>query len=236
MAQPGHANESYEEYIEKFKTKHTKDDTFTPPRVYDAIRDWAVREYGLEGREIVRPFWPGADYTQAEYPEGCVVLDNPPYSMMSKICRFYTDRGIDFFLFANHVTLFNSLNNSKVNAVVTGNSVEFENGAKIPVSFLTNMGEDRVIISGDLYSIIEKAIAHEDRSLRKVCYPPNIVSAARFTKFAKLGMNIRIRNMEYHSSVGNYHLFGGGDRVEVGGREVGGREVGGREVGGRVSR
>lgn len=29
---------------------------------------------------IVRPFWPGADYTKVEYPDNAVVVDKPPFS------------------------------------------------------------------------------------------------------------------------------------------------------------
>ncbi|OZG51970.1 ParB-like nuclease [Pseudoscardovia suis] len=49
---------------------------------------------------IVRPFWPGADYGRVEYPGGCVVVDNPPFSILSKIIRFYQAHGVRFFLFA----------------------------------------------------------------------------------------------------------------------------------------
>ena len=52
----------YKAFVEKFKPKKTTDDCYTPENVYEAVRDWAVQEYGLEGREIVRPFWPGGDY------------------------------------------------------------------------------------------------------------------------------------------------------------------------------
>ncbi|MFR0556541.1 hypothetical protein [Pseudoscardovia radai] len=49
---------------------------------------------------IVRPFWPGTDYERAQYPDGCVVVDNPPFSILAKIIRFYQAHGIRFFLFA----------------------------------------------------------------------------------------------------------------------------------------
>lgn len=45
----------------------------------------------MGGRTIVRPFWPGGDYEDFDYPTGCVVIDNPPFSILSKIVRFYED-------------------------------------------------------------------------------------------------------------------------------------------------
>lgn len=79
----------YEAFVEKFTPKKTTDECYTPALVYEAVRGWAVERYGLQGREIVRPFYPGGDYEHAEYPEGCVVIDNPPFSILSKICAFY---------------------------------------------------------------------------------------------------------------------------------------------------
>lgn len=87
------ACETYEEFTEKFKPKKTTDDCYTPPSIYAVIRDWACKEYGIDPAKIVRPFYPGGDYEHYDYPEGAVVLDNPPFSILSKICTFYLDRG-----------------------------------------------------------------------------------------------------------------------------------------------
>ena len=70
------------------------------------IRDWACKEYGIDPAKIVRPFYPGGDYEHYDYPEGAVVLDNPPFSILTKICTFYLDRKIPFFLFAPSLTCF----------------------------------------------------------------------------------------------------------------------------------
>ena len=105
MAHPGKKSADYASFLDKFKPRLTTDDCLTPPNVYEAVRDWAVKEYALEGREIVRPFWPEGDprrpaggYEGMEYPDGCVVIDNPPFSIVSRIVSFYAGRGIDFFL------------------------------------------------------------------------------------------------------------------------------------------
>ena len=84
-------SKTYEEFVEKFKPKPklTTDDCYTPPSVYAVIRDWACKEYGIDPAKIVRPFYPGGDYENYEYPEGAAVLDNPPFSILAKICAFY---------------------------------------------------------------------------------------------------------------------------------------------------
>lgn len=97
-------SKTYEEFIEKFKPKLTTDDCATPERVYDAVLGWVVKEYGIDPKRVLRPFWPGMDYQQQEYPEGCVVVDNPPFSILSKICEWYLNRNIKFFLFAPSLT------------------------------------------------------------------------------------------------------------------------------------
>lgn len=43
--------DSYQDFVEKFKPKKTTDDCYTPPDVYEAVRDWAVNRYALHGRE-----------------------------------------------------------------------------------------------------------------------------------------------------------------------------------------
>ena len=70
-------DEKYSEFVEKFKPKLTTDDCYTPPLVYEAVKDWACEEYGISPDSIVRPFYPGGDYEHFHYPDGCVVLDNP---------------------------------------------------------------------------------------------------------------------------------------------------------------
>lgn len=80
-------SKTYEEFVEKFKPKLTTDDCATPEPVYDAVLGWVVKEYGIDPKSVLRPFWPGLDYQQQEYPDGCVVVDNPPFSILSKWLR-----------------------------------------------------------------------------------------------------------------------------------------------------
>lgn len=79
-------SDEYKAFVDKFKTKKTTDDCYTPENIYNAVRDWVCREYGIDPADIVRPFWPGGDYERFPYTEKSVVVDNPPFSIVSKIC------------------------------------------------------------------------------------------------------------------------------------------------------
>lgn len=94
----------YAGFVEKFKPKKTTDDCYTPPAVYEAVKAWACQKYSIDPARTVRPFWPGGDYEHFDYPDGAVVLDNPPFSCLAKIVRFYQARQIHYFLFAPGLT------------------------------------------------------------------------------------------------------------------------------------
>lgn len=113
----------YEAFVDKFKPKKTTDDCYTPPDVYDTVLQWVSDEYGIQGRPVVRPFWPGGDYQHETYPAECVVIDNPPFSILSKICRWYLEHDIDFFLFAPYLTNFSA--DLPVNHIITDTTITY---------------------------------------------------------------------------------------------------------------
>ena len=85
-------NEEYRAFVDKFKPKKTTDDCYTPPNIYEAVKTWVVNEYHIsKDTPIIRPFYPGGDYEHYDYPEGCVVIDNPPFSILSKIIILFSD-------------------------------------------------------------------------------------------------------------------------------------------------
>ena len=129
-------SKTYEEFVNKFKPKLTTDDCYTPVPVYDAIKGWACSRYGINPDIIVRPFYPGGDYENFEYPAGCCVLDNPPFSILARIIDFYNARHINYFLFAPGLTC---LTHSKRTNVVIGANVVYNNGADIATAFVTNL-------------------------------------------------------------------------------------------------
>jgi hypothetical protein len=207
----------YEKFITKFKAAKTTDDCYTPQPIYEAVVDYVFRKGNLpEDTEIVRPFRPNGDYTTEEYPEGCVVIDNPPFSILSKIVRFYIARGIKFFLFAPTLTLFSSASSSYCTKIVCGVSVTYANKAKVATSFLTNIfGDNAIICDNELYNTIEeidKRLQKEStKELTKIIYPDNVVSAALLQKVAKrLTLVIPASEMKPIKSAGGTSIFGGG--------------------------
>lgn len=56
------SNAEYEAFVNKFKPKLTTDDCYTPPEVYEVVKNWACAKYGIDPAKIVRPFYPGGDY------------------------------------------------------------------------------------------------------------------------------------------------------------------------------
>lgn len=81
----------YESFVAKFTdAAKTTDDCYTPQDVYEAVVRYVGTITDMSDKQILRPFYPGGDYLNAEYPENGVVIDNPPFSMFTKIVRFYT--------------------------------------------------------------------------------------------------------------------------------------------------
>ena len=187
----------YATFVEKFKPKKTTDDCYTPDNVYAAVLDWAVKEYGLEGARIIRPFYPGGDYKKEDYSRNCAVIDNPPFSILAEICRWYNQRGIRFFLFGPAKTLFLGSGLDGINYVICGLSIMYDNGASVATSFITNMGEYKITVASDLYEAIKAA---DDENRKKVTkslpiydYPDHVLTAARIQRIAKYGQSLRIR-------------------------------------------
>ena len=188
---------TYEEFVEKFKPKKTTDDCYTPALIYDAVADWVANEYNLDRSDFVRPFYPGGDYENFDYPEGSVVVDNPPFSILFKIVKFYIERGIKFFLFAPALTLF-SANASHVSYIVAKLNITYENGAVVPTSFVTNLEDYNVQMrtSPTLYDALKRADdeikSHKTKTLPKYVYPDNVVTASKMYSYSECGIDMVI--------------------------------------------
>lgn len=161
-------NETYEEFVEKFKPKLTTDDCFTPEPIYDIVSDFIEKEYHIKRKDFLRPFYPGGDYENFDYSNG-VVVDNPPFSIFSKIVRFYTEREIPFFLFAPYLTTFSALSKIKkiptfliANAVIT-----YENGAKVKTNFVTNLEKENILFETVPDLTLAIKAAHKKENTRK---------------------------------------------------------------------
>ena len=195
-------SEEYQEFLQKFEAKRTTDDCYTPETVYEAVAEYVSKRYNVKRTSFVRPFVPNGDYEHYNYPKDCAVVDNPPFSILSEILKFYTEHNIKYFLFAPSVTIFSGTASSSATAICTGLQVTYENGAVVPTSFLTNM-EDREIqfmSAPELYAMVKAAdeqnLREWRRQLPKYEYPMEVMTAVMLTPFSRYGIEFEVRRDE----------------------------------------
>lgn len=208
MSQSKKSFTDYEGFVEKFKTKLTTDDCYTPPAVYDTVLQWLRENTDIEGREIVRPFYPGGDFENFDYPEGCVVVDNPPFSIYSKVVRFYIARGIRFFLFAPNLTTF--VRNADYTTIIANVIVTYENGAKVNTNFATNLFDYRFWLCGELRRRIKTA-QPAGKTLRGSLLPDTVLSSARLDFYINDNSDFRVGKDEAtipRASIKSQKVFG----------------------------
>lgn len=193
-------NEEYNEFLDKFEQPKTTDDCYTPDLVYDAVADWVANEYNVERKNFVRPFYPGGDYQAEKYKKTDIVVDNPPFSILSEILKFYTEKGVRFFLFAPALTLFSSSSSSSC-AIGAGAQIVYENKANVSTSFLTNLEmEYRFRTAPTLYKAVQDAIDKinemNGRELAKNNFPDEVVTSTILSYFSKYGVDFKVRREE----------------------------------------
>ena len=217
--------EDYDGFVEKFKPKKTTDDCYTPPEIYDAVLSWVRNEYGIdESATIIRPFYPGGDYEREEYPQGCVVVDNPPFSILASIVRFYHERGVHYFLFAPALTTMGAaVYETGGCAVCASATITYENGAQVHTSFVTDLEDGLAARSApDLHELLER-VNDEIQKRGKVQlptydYPYELLTAARLGWMSTHGTELRIKHgqcvrvsaLDAMKGAGKSGVFGGG--------------------------
>ena len=186
-------NEEYDEFMDKFEPKLTTDDCYTPPAVYDAVLKFVGTIANLKGKKIERPFFPGGDFENHPYTKASVVVDNPPFSILAKILRFYSQRQIPFFLFAPALTLF-SATDCDLTYIISDVNITYENGAVVRTGFITNMIPDlRIWCCPEMKDLVEEAQPEEDKTKQGFVYPDNIVTAATLGKITTRHIELKIR-------------------------------------------
>lgn len=207
--------------MEKFKPKRTTDDCYTPHVIYDAVLNYCVDRYGIDPKNVERPFFPGGDFERHNYPAGCCVVDNPPFSIISRIVAWYQKHQIRFFLFCPYLTSL-STNVKGVTHIFAPCSITYENGAKVSTCFLTNM-EPGVLARSDpalleaLKQAEKKHTRENKRSLPKYAYPDCVLTATMMGYIALHGVEFKvldedavfIRGLDAQKAVGK-GMFGSG--------------------------
>lgn len=176
----------YESYIAKFAdTIKTTDDTYTPKDVYEAVIKYVSTITDLSDKVILRPFYPGGDYVNEEYPENGIVIDNPPFSIFTKICAFYTVHNIPFFLFGPGLTIGSCF--KYCTAVIVAESIRFENGAVVKCNFASNLyGNTLMITAPYLNKLLKKCPSQNQKvNLQQYVYPENVLSVSDMQTISK---------------------------------------------------
>lgn len=199
------AHRDYEHFIDKFKPRKTTDDCLTPPEVYDTILAH-VRGLGLiDGMNVVRPFWPGADFTRYPYEAGDVVVDNPPFSILAAIIDWYNRHGVRYWLFAPHLTIMSYALRPGITVVIVNGRTTYENGAVVQTSFVTNLypHAPAVVVDGTLSLALSEASRRYEKRRKPVkvlpsySYPDCVVTAANLgTWIATSGGHLEIGREE----------------------------------------
>ena len=212
--------ETYEEFVDKFRPKKTTDDCYTPPEIYDVVADYVSERFGVDRADMVRPFWPGGDFEGFEYPEGCCVVDNPPFSILQKIKRFYIGRGIRFFIFAPSLTAFSGPLTCELTHIICDANITYENGAVVHTAFVTNMGGDVVAEScpelGDrINAVMDELKSRSAKQMPKYEYPDEVLTAAKLQWMAAHHTPFQVRRADCArvtklDAMGGKGIFGGG--------------------------
>lgn len=224
-------NNQYNNFVDKFKPKKTTDDCYTPPEIYDVVCDFVEKKYGVKRDNFVRPFYPGGDYENEPYPEGTVVVDNPPFSILSKILDFYTKSGVKFFLFAPGVRPAASLSRS-ICTIFCDAHITYENGVNENTCFVTNLDTlHAVIVSPELKDKLEAA-GKRKKERKTYRTPKNLIGVKDFTRMARHGIPFELMNSEcaFTQTLDcGYKAFGGSllvsDRVAEQMREEGKNDI-----------
>lgn len=205
----------YESFIAKFsENPKTTDDCFTPPDVYDAVVKYVGTIYDLSDKVILRPFFPGGDYEHSDYPDNGVVIDNPPFSIFTKCCAFYTLHKIPFFLFGPGLTIASCC--KFCTAVIVADQITFENGAKVKCNFASNLYGDAMILTAPLLNDLITACPSQNQkvNLPKFRYPDEVLDVSAMQTICRGGIDfvvsrsesVIIRDLDRHPKSGG--LFG----------------------------
>ena len=189
--------DTYADFVEKFKPKLTTDDCYTPPLVYGAVASWVCKEYRVDKEKFVRPFYPGGDFENYNYKTDDIVVDNPPFSILSRIVNFFCDKNIKFFIFAHGLTLLGSARKGvRCCYIGVGIQLTYDNGAKINTSFITNLESPGIRTAPDLYRLVDEL--QPKKSLPKYEYPPEVITATHLNYMSKYGVNFKVDRAELH--------------------------------------
>ena len=179
----------YDGFLQKLEVKKTTDDCYTPKEVMDIIINYVNDKYPLKDKKIIRPFFPDGDFESIDYSGDCVVIDNPPFSIVSNICKYYLERDIKFFLFCPHLTAFSS--DIDCTHIIASADITYENGAVIKTAFVSNLfGDVKIIGDSALHLKFKELQRNNKASLPKYKYPDNIITVSKISYCVEKGISL----------------------------------------------
>ena len=179
----------YDAFVDKFEPKLTTDDCYTPPEIMDIIVNYVNEKYPLTGKKIIRPFFPGGDYESIDYTSDMVVIDNPPFSIITKICKHYIANGVKFFLFCPHLTAFAS--DIDCTHIIASADITYQNKATIKTAFVSNLfGDLKVIGDAELNKKFKEIQQRKKANLPKYEYPDHIITVSKVAYCVEKGVNV----------------------------------------------
>lgn len=207
--------ETYEQFVEKFKPKKTTDDCYTPEDVFNVILDYFMRELftplGFSYDDVIRPFWPGKDYTSEDYT-GKIVIDNPPFSCLKEIRNFFKEKHIPAVLFCDSRYICQYISDG-FNVYVMPGAITYENGAKVATSFITNVDAHacEVRTAPALTKAIESCESQKSKEKSNNNYPEQVITASMLRAIAKDSENehtISLQKCVRVSSINGRQIYG----------------------------
>jgi hypothetical protein len=193
---------NYDAFLDKFEDKKTTDDCYTPKEVMDIILDYVNKKYSLNGKKIIRPFYPNGDYESIDYTDEMVVIDNPPFSIITKICKYYIKNNVKFFLFCPHLTAFTS--DIDCTHIIASADITYENGATIKTAFVSNIfGDIKIIGDADLHQKFKEIQLRNKINLPKYEYPNNIITVSKVSYCVEKGINLTFdkKDLKHYSGM-----------------------------------
>ena len=212
----------YKYCITNGRNINTLDECYTSPEVYDTVLEYATKRYHLQGKHIVRPFVPSGNYQQYVYDKNDVVIDNPPFSMTTKITKWYINHNIPFFLFINGqyaVSLSRGLH-GKATVIATNANASFyhkPNNKLIKMGFITNLEPKNIVLRGDVGLTAKLNGLVKKKALNKYNYPENVIRNSDVLTAIHRGVELKLTTnncifedrMDYHKKHKLYGVVGG---------------------------
>lgn len=90
----------------------------------------------------------------------------------------------------------------RANHIICCASIEYENGAKVSTSFVTNLGDGETVaesapdLSLQINNMIKELRAKKAKQLPKYEYPSHVLTAARMQYYAAHGIELKIKRRD----------------------------------------